>query len=165
MQAAAVLARIAEHIAKALRGRNTTAVVIPAAVAHPTKNLIGFLEEDLQQRLAGLDLVALRATEVWRDSLADRDFAPAEPPELALDQARVWGRIKVAMIEGEEDDEWGDEEDGDDLGGWAEEAGGDAGPRQMTANDRIRLIDRRKLTLRGGPEQGLFSICQTNVLW
>ena len=80
------------------------------------------------RRLEELDLVALKAAEVWRDSLADRDFAPAEPPELTLDQARVWGRIKVAMIAGEEDEDWGDEapaappvadsaDDGDDDGG------------------------------------------------
>ena len=52
------------------------------------------------RRLAELDLVRLGDEHVWRDSLADRDFAPADPPELTLDQARVWGRIKVAMIEG-----------------------------------------------------------------
>ena len=78
------------------------------------------------RRLAELDLVALKSTEVWRDSLADRDFAPAEPPELTLDQARVWGRIKVAMIEGEDDDEWDDEGDSDGLGEWVEKAGEDA---------------------------------------
>lgn len=67
------------------------------------------------RRLAELDLVRLGDEHVWRDSLADRDFAPADPPELTLDQARVWGRIKVAMIEagdGEGDDAW-DEEDGE----------------------------------------------------
>ena len=66
------------------------------------------------RRLAELDLVQLGDAHVWRDSLADRDFAPADPPELTLDQARVWGRIKVAMIEtddGAPGDPW-DEEDG-----------------------------------------------------
>ncbi len=61
------------------------------------------------RRLVDLDLVRLGDEHVWRDSLADRDFAPADPPELTLDQARVWGRIKVAMIEGgvgEDDDDW-----------------------------------------------------------
>lgn len=53
------------------------------------------------RRLAAHDLVRFRAEEVWRDSLADRDFAPVDPPELTLDQARAWGRIKVAMIEQE----------------------------------------------------------------
>ncbi len=65
------------------------------------------------RRLAELELVRLGDAHVWRDSLADRDFAPADPPELTLDQTRVWGRIKLAMIEGEADDEdeWGDEWD------------------------------------------------------
>jgi len=40
------------------------------------------------------------------------------------------------------------------------EAGGDAGPRQMTAHDRIRLIDRRKLTTTSGPAQGRLSYLQ-----
>ncbi len=65
------------------------------------------------RRLAELDLVRLGDAHVWRNSLADRDFAPADPPELTLDQARVWGRIKVAMIEADDgalDDSW-DEED------------------------------------------------------
>ena len=73
-------------------------------------------------RLAELDLVRLSAAEVWRDSLADRDFAVAEPPELTLDQARVWGRIKLAMIEGEDDDS-SDDEAFDD--GWDDDAAGD----------------------------------------
>ncbi len=80
------------------------------------------------RRLAELDLVALKAAEVWRDSLADRDFAPAEPPELTLDQARVWGRIKVAMIEGEDDDEWDEMDEGGQS--WGEEAVEDAGAPQ-----------------------------------
>lgn len=51
------------------------------------------------RRLAELDLVRLSATEVWRDSLADRDYTPADPPTLTLDQSRAWGRIRVAMHE------------------------------------------------------------------
>ena len=65
------------------------------------------------RRLAELELVRLGDVHVWRDSLADRDFVPADPPELTLDQARVWGRVKMAMIEGEAadaGDEWEDEE-------------------------------------------------------
>ncbi len=62
------------------------------------------------RRLAELDLVRLGDEHVWRDSLADRDFAPADPPELTLDQARVWGRIKVAMIEAAEESDVGADE-------------------------------------------------------
>jgi primosomal protein N' (replication factor Y) (superfamily II helicase) len=51
------------------------------------------------RRLADLDLVRLSAEEIWRDSLADRDFTPSEPPGLTLDQARVWGRIKLGMMD------------------------------------------------------------------
>ncbi len=79
------------------------------------------------RRLVELDLVRLGDEHVWRDSLADRDFTPADPPELTLDQARVWGRIKVAMIEGgiadddeeeepfDEDDEPAEETTGDEI--------------------------------------------------
>jgi primosomal protein N' (replication factor Y) len=55
------------------------------------------------RKLAKLDLIRLGDVEVWRDPLADRDFVPSEPPLLTADQARVWGRIKVAMIEAEEE--------------------------------------------------------------
>lgn len=55
------------------------------------------------RRLAKLDLIRLGAEEVWRDPLADRDFVPAQAPLLTPDQARVWGRLKVAMIEAEEE--------------------------------------------------------------
>lgn len=54
------------------------------------------------RKLANLDLVRFGSEEVWRDPLADHDFVPAEPPQLTTDQARVWDRIKVAMLLGEE---------------------------------------------------------------
>ncbi len=74
------------------------------------------------RRLAELDLVRLGDEHVWRNSLADRDFAPTEPPELTLDQARVWGRIKIAMIESSaSDEEMG--EAWDDEGGMESESG------------------------------------------
>jgi primosomal protein N' (replication factor Y) len=65
------------------------------------------------RRLERLGLVRLASEEVWRDSLADRDFAPADPPRLTVDQARVWGRIKVAMLsqELEEEEESGGAEE------------------------------------------------------
>jgi primosomal protein N' (replication factor Y) len=51
------------------------------------------------RRLEELDLVRLFSSEIWRDSLADRDFTPVEAPTLTLDQSRVWGRIRIAMQE------------------------------------------------------------------
>lgn len=57
------------------------------------------------KKLAKLNLIRLLAEEVWRDPLADRDFAPAEAPLLTKDQARMWGRIKVAMINAEPDND------------------------------------------------------------
>lgn len=53
------------------------------------------------RKLEKLGLIRFGAEEVWRDPLADRDFTPAEAPPLTIDQARAWGRVKVAMIEGE----------------------------------------------------------------
>ena len=55
------------------------------------------------RKLAKLDLIRFGSEEVWRDSLADRDFVPAEPPLLTADQTRVWGRIKMAMLQAEAD--------------------------------------------------------------
>lgn len=63
------------------------------------------------RRLADLDLIRLGQEEVWRDPLADRDFVPGEPPLLTADQARAWGRIKIAMLEATADDD--DESDED----------------------------------------------------
>ncbi|MCP4363460.1 MAG: DEAD/DEAH box helicase, partial [Chloroflexi bacterium] len=51
------------------------------------------------RKLVKLDLIKFGAEEVWRDPLADRDFVPAQPPLLTPDQARVWGRIKMQMME------------------------------------------------------------------
>jgi primosomal protein N' (replication factor Y) len=54
------------------------------------------------RKLAALDLIRFGDEEVWRDPLADRDFVPVEAPILTADQARVWGRLKVAMMAAEE---------------------------------------------------------------
>ncbi|MAT97267.1 MAG: primosomal protein N' [Anaerolineaceae bacterium] len=62
------------------------------------------------RKLAKLDLIRFGSEEVWRDPLADRDFVPAEPPLLTADQARVWGRIKMAMLQAEEVMEEGEDE-------------------------------------------------------
>src|SRR5690606_34230445 len=86
------------------------------------------------RRLSELDLVRLGDEHVWRDSLADRDFAPADPPELTLDQARVWGRIKVAMMVAAEGDEDG-EEDEDDA------PGGEAGGAEAARDDALDPMD------------------------
>ncbi|MCO5199310.1 MAG: primosomal protein N' [Anaerolineae bacterium] len=53
------------------------------------------------RKLAKLDLIRLGDEAVWRDSLADRDFVPVDPPLLTHDQARVWGRIKSDMLDDE----------------------------------------------------------------
>lgn len=57
------------------------------------------------RRLEKLDLIRFGAAEVWRDPLADRDFTPASAPQLTHDQARVWGRVKMALLNREEGDE------------------------------------------------------------
>jgi primosomal protein N' (replication factor Y) len=54
------------------------------------------------RRLAKQGLISLGQEEIWRDSLTDRDFVPAEPPRLTIDQIRVWSRIQAAMVEGPE---------------------------------------------------------------
>ncbi|MDJ0755598.1 MAG: primosomal protein N' [Ardenticatenaceae bacterium] len=56
------------------------------------------------RKLVKLDLIRFGSEEVWRDPLADRDFTPSEPPMLTHDQARVWGRVKMALLESEIDD-------------------------------------------------------------
>ncbi len=51
------------------------------------------------RKLVKLDLIRFGSEEVWRDPLADRDFVPAQAPLLTPDQARVWGRVKVQMLD------------------------------------------------------------------
>ncbi len=50
-------------------------------------------------RLSDAGLVVLGEQEVWRDPLAGWEFVPDTPPMLTDDQARVWGRIKMSMLE------------------------------------------------------------------
>ena len=52
------------------------------------------------RKLARLDLIRLGDEAVWRDSLADRDFVPVDPPLLTHDQTRL-GRIKSDMLDDE----------------------------------------------------------------
>jgi primosomal protein N' (replication factor Y) len=85
------------------------------------------------RRLEELDLIRFGSEEVWRDPLADRDFAPAEPPELTFDQARVWGRIKVAMMASLDADEEAEEDLDDDEQEW--DRGGEAGDGDRDATD------------------------------
>ena len=54
------------------------------------------------RKLVKLDLIRFGSEEVWRDPLADRDFMPAQAPQLTTDQVRAWGRVKVEMIKAEE---------------------------------------------------------------
>jgi primosomal protein N' (replication factor Y) len=49
--------------------------------------------------LVDLELLAFGEREVWRDPLAGYDFAVDTPPTLTEDQARVWGRIKMRMLD------------------------------------------------------------------
>ena len=49
-------------------------------------------------KLADRDLITLGEQEVWRDPLAEADYAPDRPPRMTADQARAWGRVKVSML-------------------------------------------------------------------
>ena len=62
------------------------------------------------KKLAKWEIIRFGAEEVWRDSMADRDFTPANPPRLTQDQARIWGRLKVALIDALETFEAADED-------------------------------------------------------
>ncbi|MCP4415000.1 MAG: primosomal protein N' [Chloroflexi bacterium] len=94
-----VLSRILQ-----LRGATTyhNVLTLLAQTAQPTSltNIYAQSKASINhlRKLVKLDLIRFGSEEVWRDPLADRDFVPAEPPLLTADQARVWGRIKVAML-------------------------------------------------------------------
>ena len=51
------------------------------------------------RKLAKRDLIHFGSEKVWRDPLIDRDFVPAQAPLLTPDQARVWGRVKMQMLD------------------------------------------------------------------
>ena len=51
------------------------------------------------KKLADVELVALGEQEVWRDPLAGREFVLDTAPMLTEDQARVWGRIKMGILD------------------------------------------------------------------
>ena len=86
------------------------------------------------RKLAELDLIRLDDEHVWRDSLADQDFAPADPPDLTLDQARVWGQIKIALIESMDEVAGELDTDGneDSIGPSVSETGDATGPMDST---------------------------------
>jgi primosomal protein N' (replication factor Y) len=52
--------------------------------------------QDLKD-LAEMGLVDLGEAEVWRDSLAGKEFVPLDPPELTPDQARVWRQLEAVI--------------------------------------------------------------------
>jgi primosomal protein N' (replication factor Y) len=55
--------------------------------------------QDLKD-LAEMGLVDLGEAEVWRDSLAGKEFVPYEAPELTPDQARVWDTLAGIIAAG-----------------------------------------------------------------
>ena len=52
--------------------------------------------QDLKD-LAEMGLVDLGEAEVWRDSLAGKDFVPIEPPKLTPDQQTVWEALEAII--------------------------------------------------------------------
>lgn len=75
-----------------------------AAQPAPLNELYAATGIDLPRlrRLEKMGLIRFGAEEVWRDPLADRDFVPAVAPLLTHDQARVWGRVKMVLLEQED---------------------------------------------------------------
>ncbi|MCP5099206.1 MAG: primosomal protein N', partial [Chloroflexi bacterium] len=63
------------------------------------------------RKLAKQDLIRFGSEEVWRDPLADKDIMPGEKPLLTTDQARIWGRLKIQMLEAEPETEYETETD------------------------------------------------------
>lgn len=54
------------------------------------------------KRLAELGFIQLGEKQTWRDSLANREFFPVEPPELTPDQVKVWRQIHDAIQQTQE---------------------------------------------------------------
>ncbi|MBI5667611.1 MAG: primosomal protein N' [Chloroflexi bacterium] len=52
--------------------------------------------DDLK-RLEEAGLIILGEKQTWRDSLAERDFIPAMPPQLTLEQRQAWAAIEAAI--------------------------------------------------------------------
>ncbi|MEP7355912.1 MAG: DEAD/DEAH box helicase, partial [Anaerolineales bacterium] len=52
--------------------------------------------QDLKD-LAEMGLVDLGAAEIWRDSLAGKEFVPFDPPELTPDQQSVWDTLDAIL--------------------------------------------------------------------
>ena len=47
--------------------------------------------------LEKMDLIQMRQSQVWRDPLEDAAYAPAQPPELTRDQARIWEQLRIGL--------------------------------------------------------------------
>lgn len=107
----------------------------PVSVAE----IYGGADANLTQlkKLAKWDIIKFGAEEVWRDSMADRDFTPAEPPRLTQDQARIWGRLKVEMIGAGIEPEFDEDEDFDD---WDDDPPSDEAEEDETVESKPFLL-------------------------
>ncbi|MCY4020327.1 MAG: primosomal protein N' [Chloroflexi bacterium] len=58
---------------------------------------------NLIRKLERAGVIEIREERIWRDSLQDLDFVPAEPPLLTPDQQAVWDTILPALLRGGDD--------------------------------------------------------------
>jgi primosomal protein N' (replication factor Y) (superfamily II helicase) len=98
---------VTDHLFRLRRGTKYLAVLVylaRAASAVAVSDLYAATGAGINhlRKLASLELIRLGQEEVWRDPLADRDFVASTAPTLTADQARAWGRIKIAMIDAQE---------------------------------------------------------------
>ncbi len=107
----AVLPKVAiSHVFRLRKGKKYEAVLnylAQMATAVSLTDLYAATNTSLSQlrKLVSLNLIRFGDEEVWRDPLADRDFVPVDAPRLTRDQVRVWGRLKMAMIVADDDDQ------------------------------------------------------------